>query len=103
MLTDYIKNLISINKTSNETIVSLEKVVSEIEINDAKDKANFGNLCIILKANRMIADATEAMLMNEDVLQNDKGEYYQKIDLKEGSGSDSNIDKKETKSEQCTK
>ena len=51
----------------------------------------------------MIADATEAMLINEDVLQNDKGEYYQKIDLKEGSDSDSDIDKKETKSEQCTK
>ena len=60
-------------------------------------------MCILLRANRMIAEASEAMLMNEDVLQNDKGEYYQKIVDEEQSGSDSDIDKKETKNNQCTK
>ena len=103
MITAYIKNLININKTSNEAIAALEQVVNDIEIKDAKDKANFGNMCILLRANRMIAEASEAMLMNEDVLQNDKGEYYQKIVDEEQSGSDSDIDKKETKNNQCTK
>lgn len=80
MVNNYIKNLIAINKTSNDSIASLEEVVSEMEIKNDKDKANFGNLCLILKANRIIAEATEAMLINENVLQDDNGNYYQKIE-----------------------
>ena len=77
---NYIKNLININKTSVETIASLEEVIAKYQIEDDKDKANFGNLCLILKANRIIADATEAMLANDDVLKDDDGNFYQKIE-----------------------
>ena len=79
-MNNYIKNLISINKTSVETTASLEEVIAKYQIKDDKDKANFGNLCLILKANRIIADATEAMLINDDVLKDDDGNFYQKIE-----------------------
>lgn len=80
MITDYIKNLININKTSVETISALEEVITEFKIENDRDKADFGNLCLILKANRIIADATEAMLANDDVLKDDNGDYYKKIE-----------------------
>ena len=80
MISNYIKNLVSINKTSNETIATLEDVIESVKIENDKDKANFGNLCLILKANRIIAEATEAMLINENVLMDDDGNYYQKIE-----------------------
>ena len=40
----YIKNLIRVNKDAKETIEALEKELPTIEIEDDKDKANFGNL-----------------------------------------------------------
>lgn len=80
MITDYIKNLININKTSVETISALEEVITGFKIENDRDKADFGNLCLILKANRIIADATEAMLANDDVLKDDNGDYYKKIE-----------------------
>ena len=80
MITDYIKNLININKTSVETISALEEVITGFKIENDRDKADFGNLCLILKANRIIADATEAMLANDDVLKDDNGAYYKKIE-----------------------
>lgn len=80
MITDYIKNLININKTSVETISALEAIITDFKIENDRDKADFGNLCLILKANRIIADATEAMLANDDVLKDDNGAYYKKIE-----------------------
>lgn len=80
MITDYIKKLININKTSVETISVLEGVITEFKIENDKDKADFGNLCLILKANRTIADAIEAMLINENVLKDNDGAYYKKIE-----------------------
>ena len=79
-MNNYIKNLIQVNKTSKETIASLEEVVTNIKIENDKDKANFGNMCLILKANRIIAEASEAMLVNDNVLQDEDGNYYQKIE-----------------------
>ena len=79
-MNNYIKNLIQVNKTSKETIASLEEVVANIKIENDKDKANFGNMCLILKANRIIAEASEAMLINDNVLQDEDGNYYQKIE-----------------------
>ena len=96
----YIENLVNINKTSIETIDTLENVIRCLEVKNDKDKANFGNLCLILKANRIIADATEAMLMNEDVLKGEDGAFYQKLEdnirVPENSnkGNDFDIDKK---------
>lgn len=93
----YIKNLININKTGKETIASLEKVIANINIENDKDKANFGNMCLILKANRIIVEATEAMLINDNVLQDEDGNYYQKIEdepvrVPENSGKGSDFD-----------
>ena len=76
---EFIKNLISINEDANVSIQNLEADAKAIKIEDDKDKANFGNICVMLRGYRMIADASEAMLINENVLKGDDG-FYQKIE-----------------------
>jgi hypothetical protein len=76
---EFIKNLIEINKDANASIVNLEVDAQAIEIKNDKDKANFGNICVMLRGYRMVADASEAMLINENVLKGDDG-FYQKIE-----------------------
>ena len=76
---EFIKNLININEDANASIVNLEIDAQDIEIKNDKDKANFGNICIMLRGYRMVADASEAMLVNENVLKGNDG-FYQKIE-----------------------
>lgn len=80
---EFIKNLIGINNDANASIVALEADAQAIKIENDKDKANFGNMCVMLRGYRMIADASEAMLINENVLRTDDGEFYQKIEDEE--------------------
>lgn len=77
---EFIKNLIDINNDANASIIALEHDAQAIKIENDKDKANFGNMCVMLRGYRMIADASEAMLINENVLRTDDGEFYQKIE-----------------------
>lgn len=77
---EFIKNLIDINKDAVGSIQALEIDIQAFEIKDDKDKANFGNLCVMLRGYRMIADASEAMLINENVLKGKNGSFYQKIE-----------------------
>ena len=77
---EFIKNLISINNDANASIVNLEADAQAIEIKNNKDKANFGNICVMLRGYRMVADASEAMLINENVLKSKDGNFYQKIE-----------------------
>lgn len=95
----YIKTLINANKDANTQIALLEETIADYIIATDKHKANFGNLCIALKGFRMVAEATEAMLINEDVVRSDSGEFYQKIKEEtivppttEGAGSDFDAD-----------
>lgn len=76
---EFIKNLIEINNDANASIVNLEADAKAIKIENDKDKANFGNICVMLRGYRMVADASEAMLINENVLKGDDG-FYQKIE-----------------------
>ena len=75
-----IKAIIGVNKLACENIASLQDAINNAEILNDKDKANFGNLCVALRGFRMVADATEAMLINENVLKSEDGEFYQKIE-----------------------
>lgn len=75
-----IKGLIKVNKFANDNISQLKNMCSEIKITSDKEKANFGNACVALRGFRMVADATEAMLVNENVLRDDNGDFYQKIE-----------------------
>ena len=77
---EFIKNLIEINNDANASIVALEADAKAIKIENDKDKANFGNICVMLRGYRMVADASEAMLINENVLKGKDGNFYQKID-----------------------
>lgn len=90
-----IKGLIKVNKDANENIAQLEKLVEEFKIENEKDKANFGNLCVALRGHRMVADATEAMLVNEGVIKDYDGEFYVKIP-KEKEVENNKQDNKET-------
>ena len=80
-----IKGIINVHKFACKNIADLEETVGAIEIENDKDKANFGNLCIALKGFRMVAEATEAILINEDVLKGQNGEFYQKVDTQENT------------------
>ena len=80
---EFIKNLIAINEDAVASIQNLENDIQSFKIEDDKSKANFGNLCVMLRGYRMVADASEAMLINEDVLKDDNGNFYQKIETEE--------------------
>jgi hypothetical protein len=92
---EFIKNLIEINKDANASIANLEVDAQAIEIKNDKDKANFGNICVMLRGYRMVADASEAMLINENVLKGDDG-FYQKIEdteVEDNKAQDEQADK----------
>ena len=74
-----IKNVIEANKNACENIAALESAITVCKINNDKDKSNFGNLCVALRGFRMVADATEALLVNEGVLKGEDGNFYKKI------------------------
>ena len=95
-----VKKVIEVNKLACDNIKALEDAVEVADIKSEKDKANFGNLCVALRGFRMVADATEALLINENVLKGEDGNFYQKVEddvvppSTEGKpGSDFDIDK----------
>ena len=101
IMNEYIKQLIEVNKDAVESIADLENVVKGFKVVDEKSKVTFGNLCILLNGYRNIANATECLLSNEDVIADENGEYYQKIKDEpivpptvEGAGNDFDKDKK---------
>ena len=82
-MTEYIKTLIDANKDAVENIAVLEDTIEAYPITDEKSKTNFGNLCILLNGYRNVAKATECLLINENVLKDANGNYYQKIEDEE--------------------
>lgn len=91
---EFIKNLIEINEDANASIVALEHDAEAIKIENDKDKANFGNMCVMLRGYRMVADASEAILINENVLKGEDGNFYQKIEDEEKVEESDNQDGK---------
>ena len=87
-MNDYIKTLIEANKDAVSNIAVLEATVREYPITDEKSKTNFGNLCILLNGYRNVAKATDCLLINENVLKDAEGNYYQKIEEEEISEED---------------
>lgn len=71
-----------INQHNNAVlnINELEKTCANYKITDDKSKAQFGNFCIALKGYRLVADATGAILMNEDIIKGKDGFFYEKVD-----------------------
>ena len=87
-MNEYIKTLIEANKDAISNIAVLEDTVKEYPITDEKSKTNFGNLCILLNGYRNVAKATDCLLINENVLKDNEGNYYQKIEEEEVSEED---------------
>lgn len=83
IMNDYIKTLINVNKDANKNIDALESTIQNITVKTEKDKVNFGNLCIALKGFRMVSEATECLLRNEDVIKTNNDEFYSKIEINE--------------------
>ena len=79
----YIKNLINVNNEANKNIDALESTIQNMNITTEKDKVNFGNLCIALKGFRMVSEATECLLRNENVLKTEDNEFYVKVNIEE--------------------
>ena len=82
---EYIKNLINVNKEATKNIAALESSIQNLKVTTEKDKANFGNLCIVLKGFRMVSEATECLLRNENVLKTEDNEFYVKVNTEEKS------------------
>ena len=76
---EYIKNLINVNKEATKNISSLESAIQKLKVTTEKDKANFGNLCIVLKGFRMVSEGTECLLRNENVLKVNETDFYVKV------------------------
>ena len=75
----YIKNLIDVNNEATKNIDALESTIQNMNITTEKDKVNFGNLFIALKGFRMVSEATECLLRNENVLKTEDNEFYIKV------------------------
>ena len=95
-----IEKLIEVNNFACDNIKALEDAVNNVPVSNAKERANFGNLCVALRGFRMVADATEAMLENEDCLKADDGHFYKKVEHAKfrvpntsTAGSDYDLDK----------
>ena len=82
-MNEYIKTLIDANRDAVYNVAVLEGVVKDYPVTDEKSKTNFGNLCILLNGYRNVAKATDCLLINENVLKDDEGNYYQKIEEEE--------------------
>ena len=82
-MNDYIKTLINANNNATKNITALESTIQNITVITEKDKVNFGNLCIALKGFRMVSEATECLLINENVLKTRDNEFYVKVDTEE--------------------
>ena len=76
---EYIKNLINVNKEATKNIAALESSLQNLKVTTEKDKANFGNLCIVLKGFRMVSEGTECLLRNENVLKVNETDFYVKV------------------------
>ena len=85
IMNDYIKTLINVNKDANKNIDALESTIQNITVTTEKDKVNFGNLCIALKGFRMVSEATECLLVNENVLKTKDNEFYIKVETNENT------------------
>lgn len=79
-MNEYIKTLIEANRDAVDSVAVLEDVVKNYPVTDEKSKTNFGNLCILLNGYRNVAKATDCLLINENVLKDAEGNYYQKIE-----------------------
>ena len=79
----YIKNLIDVNNEATKNIAALESTIQNMNITTEKDKVNFGNLCIALKGFRIVSEATECLLRNENVLKTEDNEFYVKVNTEE--------------------
>lgn len=86
-MNEYIKKLININKDVTKHIDVLESAIQNIKVTTEKDKINFGNLCIALRGFRMVSEATECLLINENVLKTEDNEFYIKVDTEEKSNN----------------
>ena len=80
IMNEYIKNLINVNKEATKNITALESSIQNVKITTEKDKVNFGNLCIALKGFRMVSEATECLLINENILKTEDDEFYVKVE-----------------------
>ena len=85
---EYIKNLINVNKEATKNIAALESSIQNLKVTTEKDKANFGNLCIVLKGFRMVSEGTECLLRNENVLKVNETDFYDKVTDEEQSSNE---------------
>ena len=81
-MNEYIKRLIKLNKDSIDNIAILENILKTVNTEIPNGKVEFGYLCVVIESLRTIAFRTEHLLNNNDVIKNEEGDFYSKIDNK---------------------
>ena len=79
-MNEYIKRLIKLNKDSINNITILENILKTLNTEIPSGKVEFGYLCVVIESLRTIAVRTEHLLNNNDVIKNEEGDFYSKID-----------------------
>ena len=74
-----LKTLIEEHKQLINKIVLLEKVITELKVNNDEDKVLFGNYIVLLKGYRLSEEAIHCILNNEDIVITEDGRYYGRI------------------------
>ena len=93
-----LRDIIKENKHAVENVEELKIAINDFEGCDKKGNVTFGNLCILLKGYRMIAEATECILINKGIVKDDNGNFYEKVIMNEES-TENTAEQNSTKSE----
>lgn len=83
----FLKTLAQRNKDAKEIISNLEDYVKELANDKSCNKVEFANTCLALRGYRLVADATDALLVNEGIVIGNDGSYYEKVNIEDETPS----------------
>lgn len=75
-----IKKIIEVNNFVDNEIQALREIIANSKFETEKDRINLGNFWTAFTGFRLVSDAVEGLLANEDVVVTVDGNYYRKID-----------------------
>lgn len=75
-----IKKIIEVNNFVDNEIQALREIIANSKFETEKDRITLGNIWTAFTGFRLVGDALEGLLANEDVVVTVSGNYYQKID-----------------------
>jgi hypothetical protein len=91
-----VKNIVKEIKEVSAKRSNLEDLLvnySHVETNDhEKDLTNFGNLSIAVHGYKMVETALRCIVLNEGFIEDNDGEFYEKIDVDDDDDEETSTD-----------